>query len=113
MALDLSITRDKTAVYFITVVQSDGTAQPLAGTVLYFHAAVGGVTIDKHSPSSGIVITDAPGGLATLTITPADTVDISQYGVCSGPCELTLAAGSAAYELNSGSITVSPNVSTP
>src|SRR6185369_7113512 len=113
MSLALSMTREKTAVWFLTVTQSDGTAQPLTGLVLWFHAAVGGIDIDKNSPASGITITNELGGLATLQLEPSDTTDIPDTGVFSGPCELTLVSGAERYPLNSGTLSVSPNVGSP
>lgn len=111
--LDLTMTRDKTAVFFLTVKQADGTAQPLAGTVLWFHAAASAFQINKSSASNGIVITDAPGGLATLTISPADTAALANNEVTEMPCELTLASGAQAFELDRGTLTVLGNVGTP
>ncbi len=111
----LSIVRDKTAIYYIEALLSDGTPMPLGSGVMYFHASNGSFVIDKSSPSGGIVITDAPGGLATLTISPADTATLPQNGVFGMPCELTLVGGSPAgtLELATGNLTISPNVGTP
>ena len=114
-ALSLSMTRDKTAVFYLTVVEYDGvTPQNLTGSTLYFHAATSqGFYINKNSPSDGIVVTDATGGLATLTIDPADTTDLAENGNYAMPCELTLVNGGATYELNRGTLRVLPNVGTP
>ncbi len=113
MTLALSMTRDKTAVWSITVLQADGTAQNIGGTTLWFHGIVGGVSIDKSSPSGGISIISASAGTATLTIDPVDTGGIPASGTYQGSCELTMVVGSAAYELASGVITVSPNTAIP
>ncbi len=115
-ALSLSMTRDKTAVFFLDVFKYDGTAQPLSGSTLYFHAAINaGFSINKYSPSSGIVITNMAGGAncATLTIDPVDTTALADNGNYSMPCELTMVNGGATYELNRGTLRVLPNVGTP
>lgn len=114
MSLALAMTRSKTAVFFLTVTQYDGSVQILTGLTLYFHALVDGVHVNKDSGSNGIVITDALGGLATLTIDPVDTEDVGD-GVSVGSCELTLVdpADGARYELNSGTLKVTANVGTP
>lgn len=110
----LTMTRGKTAVFHLTVVQSDGTTpQDLTGLTVYFHAIVGGVTLAKESPGDGIVITDAVGGLATVTIDPADTAGVPSTGVYQGPFEVVVSNGTDAYNVDSGTLTISPNVGTP
>lgn len=116
--LSLQLVKDKTGVYFLSVYQSDGvTPQSLSGTVLWFHAAVGGFVINKNSPANGITIQNIAGGLncATLQIEPADTTSliINPSGVLQMPCELTLQYGSEAYELDNGTLTIEGNVGTP
>lgn len=116
MSVALSMTRAKTAVFFLTVTQSDGvTPQNLTGSVLWFHAAESlvGFAMDKYSPSNGITITNSVGGLATLQIEPTDTTALPNDGVFNMPCELTLQNGAEAYELTSGTITVAANVGAP
>jgi hypothetical protein len=113
--IKLSIVRDKTAIYYMDVLNADGTPMDLLSGVLYFHASNGDFSIDKSSPSNGILITSAVGGLATLTISPADTVTLGSSGVFGMPCEVTLTGGSPAgtLELAQGNLVVSPNVGTP
>lgn len=109
----MSVTREKTGVFFLTVTESDGvTPQDLTALTLWFHTQVGGIAINKSSPSDGITITDAIGGLATLQIEPDDTGPVPN-AVYAGDCELTLQAGSEAYELARGTFTVLPNVGLP
>lgn len=113
--LALTMTREKTAIFFLSVYQSDGvTPQTLAGSTLWFHAK-GIVEISKSSPASGITIQNAAGGLncATLQIEPIDTDGASTTGIYQFPCELTLQNGAEAYELDSGTLTIKPNVGTP
>jgi hypothetical protein len=82
---------------------------------MYWHASNGSFVIDKDSPLNGIVITDAEGGLATLTIDPADTESLGAAGVFGMPCEFTLTNGSplGTLELATGNLTVNPSVGTP
>ncbi len=111
MALNLSMTRGTTGVWYITVYQYDGTTpQDLTGSTLTFNATVDDVNITKSSPSSGITITNAVAGLATLTIDAADTTGVEDDGTFVGPCELQLTSSGDPYELNSGTLTVTPNV---
>ncbi len=111
MALNLSMTRGTTGVWYITVYQYDGTTpQDLTGSTLTFNATVDDVNITKSSPSSGITVTNAVAGLATLTIDAADTTGVEDDGTFVGPCELQLTSSGDPYELNSGTLTVYPNV---
>ena len=112
MALNLSMTRKKTGLWNLSVVDSFGSAQPLDGTVLYFHAD-GPITIDKNSPSNGITIVDSAGGLATLQIDAADTAALPEGGQFSMPCELTLLNGVDPFELDKGRLTIDANVGEP
>jgi hypothetical protein len=112
--MTLEMTRLKTGVWFLTVLQADGvTPQDLTGSTVWFHAVVESLVIDKSSPSSGITITNAAGGLATLQIEPGDTSSVPNTGIHSGDCELTLQSGSENYELARGTLTILENVGTP
>jgi len=118
--LQLSMTQDKTGVFFLSVFQYDGvTPQPLSGLTLWFHAAykADGFVLDKSSPSSGITITNIAGGAdcATLQIEPGDTaaLNLIDGAVASMPCELNLVNGAESYELASGFLIVNANVGTP
>lgn len=120
MALALSMTQNKTGVFFLSVYQSDGTTpQSLVGLALWFHAAYApsGFTLDKNSPSNGITITDTAGGAdcATLQIEPGDTTALllSAEAIAQMPCELNLVDGSESFELDRGTLTVTGNVGTP
>jgi hypothetical protein len=114
MALALAMTQNKTGAFALTLTQSDGSVLSIvSGMVIYFHAAYGTFTIEKFSPSDGITVTDAAGGLATLQIEPADTAGLTFTGVVIMPCELTLTYQGEAYELDSGFLTVTEAVGTP
>jgi len=120
MALQLSMTQNKTGVFFLSVFQSDGvTPQSLVGSTLWFHAAYtpAGFSLNKSSPSSGITINNSAGGTdcATLQIEPGDTAALAlgPEAVATMDCELTLQNGSEDYELNRGTLTVTGNVGTP
>lgn len=116
MSLALTMVRDKTGVFFLSVYQSDGvTPQSLVGSTLWFHALGFGLEIDKSSPASGITIQNTAGGAncATLQIEPGDTTALPDGGVYRMPCELTLQNGSENYELANGWLTISANVGTP
>ncbi len=109
MQLALKNIRGRTGLWKIAVLQADGTPQNITGLTLWFRADVGGVTIAKTSPSGGIAITNASGGLATLKIDPADTDGIPASGVYGGPCELVMQDGIDSYPLGDGTIVISPN----
>lgn len=110
----MKMTRDKTAIFSIAVTQNHA-AMDITGMVLWFHAASAAISFsfDKNSPASGITITDAVNGLATLQIDPADTAALSSTGTNNIPCELTLVDGANHYELDIGLLVVSANVGTP
>jgi hypothetical protein len=114
-SIRMSIFRAKSAIYYLEVERADGSPFDLSGSVIYYHASNGDFTLDKFSPSDGIVVTNAAEGLATLTIDPADTESLGAAGVFGMPCEFTLTGGSPAgtLELASGNLTVSPSVGTP
>lgn len=116
--LDLSMTRAKTGVFFLSVYQEDNiTPQSLLGMTLWFHANGLGIEIDKSSPSDGIVINTTAGGAdcATLTIDAVDTEGLPDDGSFSIACELTMVqdSDSAPYELNKGLLRIASNVGTP
>lgn len=111
MPLALSMTQNKTGVFFLSVYQADGvTPQSLVGAVLQFNVKYYTFTIAKSSSTSGITITNTAGGAncATLQIEPADTgaLAISPGCTIGMLCGLTLLANGEAYELNSGILRV-------
>lgn len=84
---NLELRRGDTHVFDLTILNAAGTAMNLTGATVRFTAknnlsdADGSAVITKISPSSGIVVTDAAGGLARLTLLPADTSSITQERV--------------------------------
>jgi hypothetical protein len=121
-AIRLSITRAKTAIYYLVILNADGTPMDLEAGALYFHASNGLFSLDKSSTIGGspavlqgILITSAATGLATMTISPTDTDTLGASGVFGMPCEITLTGGSPAgsLQLATGNLTISPNVGTP
>lgn len=114
IGMTLNITRKKTGLWLLTITDANGAAQDLTGLTLHFHATAGLVAINKSSPTSGIVITNAVGGLATLQLDPTDTAALpAGEGIYSVPCELTLVDGSSYYELARGDLHIDPNVGEP
>jgi hypothetical protein len=65
----------------LTILQASGAALDLTGGQLVFGLkkllSDTAVLLTKSSPASGIVITNAVGGLATLTLNAADTANLS------------------------------------
>ena len=64
------------------------------------------------TPSNGIVITDATGGLAQLTISSTDTEDVpdGEHGI---PYEFTLVDATLPYEIVTGNLHIAQNVGIP
>lgn len=112
--MDLRVTRDRTAVYVITVTDSvTGDPIDLSGKTLVFTVAPtpnGSIFFQKQSPDEGIVITDAAGGLATVTIDPEDTVGIPGSGNTRYAWDLAELDGDKVWPLNSGGFSISANV---
>lgn len=83
----LTMPRGDRATFELAI--TDGAATPapldLGGRSLYFTAKRRAyepddeAVIAKSSPSGGINVTDAPGGLATLTIVPDDTIELEAW----------------------------------
>ncbi len=98
------ITRGDTKRFNLKLTRKDanGVAQPenLTGTVLWFTAkervsdTYANALIRKSNASlGGIVVTDAAQGLATLTISPADTSGFTQSKILRADIQLQTAGG--------------------
>lgn len=75
----MNIYRGDSATLYLTVTDSDGEAFDLTGYTIKF-TATGRVTISKTSAvGGGIEITNAAGGLATITLLTTDTATVGEY----------------------------------
>lgn len=77
----LEMVQTSTKVYTIPVKRKDGTPFDLTGSTIYFTAKESPDDLDANavfqkSTAGGIVITDAPNGIAQVTIDPADTTSL-------------------------------------
>lgn len=70
----LTMTRGDTANFAVTVTDGAGAPLNLTGLVLTFTVAASSQSaVITKTIGAGITVTDALGGLATVTISPADT----------------------------------------
>lgn len=81
---DSALIRGDSNIFTVTVTDQDGAAMNLTGAKLFFTAKYSRSDTDaeaifqKSSPSNGIEITSAAGGLATVTITTMDTYNLTE-----------------------------------
>lgn len=73
----MQLVRGDTAVLNVTITDNTGAAFNLTGYTIKF-TAIGAATITKNT-TSGITITDATGGKATITLSSTDTAIVGQY----------------------------------
>jgi len=112
---DLRIARGDKVALSIKAKKADGTPQPLTGAVLTFTAkdrltdADPGV-FQKTSPAGGITIDDAANGLATVTIAAADTSGFAGPRTLYWDVQMDVAATGDKKTLDSGKLSVSPDV---
>lgn len=115
MATRLSMVRGDTFSFNVTITDSTNLAVSLVGKTLIFTLkkalsdSDANAVAQKRSPSSGITITNASQGKATVTISPADTrtlTDVWQALVW----DLQMVDGTNVYTVASGTMTVSPDV---
>ncbi len=109
----LEMTRDRTALFQITVTQQ-GAVLDLTGKSLEFNAkeylSDGTVLISKSSPSGGITISAPATGLALLQIDPSDTTVLSDIQSHTLIWDLKLIDGANDYSPASGTLKVLGNV---
>jgi hypothetical protein len=109
---DLRVRRGDSISLSVDWNKADGSPQSLAGWTLRFTARdrLEDVTavITKSSPASGIVIDDSPGGLATISIAPADTA--SFIGPRTLWWDVQAESGAERKTIDSGKLYVIPDV---
>lgn len=112
---NLLMTRGDTFTFNLTVTQS-GAAFNLSGVTLRMTAkwsyadADNAAVFTARSPSNGIVITNAGGGLATVTLAPAMTSGLPPAQVnLYYDIQVTDGSGNI-YTIAAGVLTVSPDV---
>lgn len=112
--MDLSMRRGDTLRIDHTVTQG-GAALNLTGKTLRFtakrsHADGDAAAVFTKMIGSGITVTNAVGGLASTTISPADTSGLPALAQLL-VWDLQLVDGSNVYTVETGTLLVSPDVS--
>jgi hypothetical protein len=111
----LSMTRGDTLIFDVAVVDINGAPVSLTGKMLIFTVkarlsdADNAAIAQKKSPASGITITNAAGGLATVTLAPSDTRNLTDQWQ-SLVWDLQLVDGSNVYTVANGALQVTPDV---
>lgn len=109
---NLEMYRANTKRWGLTVT-TNGIAENLTGGLLFFTAKSSPAAADnilQKSIGSGITVTDALGGLATVKLDPADTVGLPDKPTkLSYDVEYQNASGEI-YTIASGALTVFPDV---
>jgi hypothetical protein len=114
MATALEMTWGETFTFTHTVTSGSGAVN-LNGKTLRFMAkttygaADAGATISKAS-SSGIVHTTPASGIATITISPADTAALNPAETTVLVWDIRVIDGANAYTTDSGTLSVGPAV---
>ena len=110
MSFTLTMTRGDERSLSIAVTDSGGSAYNLTGKRLLFTARHKATTISKTTVS-GITVTNAAGGLATVLLSPSDTSGFADRVVLA--CDLQTDDNPASpVTLASGTITVLPDITT-
>jgi hypothetical protein len=89
---NLAMTSGDTRELALTVTRV-GEAVDLTGAELWFLAKGPTTTISKGTTAGGIAVTDAEGGLATITISPSDTEAMTEAEILQVEVQLKTAAG--------------------
>lgn len=115
MATNITTYRNSSNTYALSVKQSDGSAQNITNAAIRMTARTSwsaGNTVFQLSVGSGITITDAANGKASITITPAHLSSIAlaptdlHYDV-----QVKLSGASNYVTVVAGVLTVLPGVS--
>lgn len=104
----LTMTRGDEKVFNVTLHAADTSPLDLAGLDLTFTATRGDIVITKII-GDGITVTDEPGGLASVTIAPADTQDFEERIELTW--DLQVADGEDIVTPLEGRLVVTPDVS--
>lgn len=111
---DLSAKRGDTIALSIAAKKADGTAQSLVGKLLTFTAKdrLGDADpgVFQKAIGSGIVVDNAAGGLATVTILPADTSGFTGPRTLLWDVQMTDQATGDKKTLDEGRLYVRPDV---
>lgn len=112
----LKMTHGDTFSFDATIKDNDGPVNLSGGLLIftvkskYIDADVAAVA-QKKSPSHGIVVTDAPNGKCTVTLSPTDTEGLinawTQY-----VWDLQLVSGGNVYTVAQGELEMLPDVTT-
>ncbi len=112
MSLNLSITRDRTSQFQLTVTQN-GSVLNLTSKTLVFTVKFSPNDDDfifQKQTDEGIVSSVPASGIAVMTINPSDTTSLGARTIKGLACDLVLLDGSQAYQLDSGLLEVIGNV---
>ncbi len=116
MSQNLTMRRGDTATYTVTVTQA-GAAYNLTGSIMRFTAkwaftdSDGDALFARTSPSSGITFTNAAGGIASVTLAPANTSTLPGSEVrLNYDIQVTDGSGNV-YTVIDGLLIVLPDVS--
>jgi hypothetical protein len=111
---DLTVKRGDTITLAIAAKKADGTAQSLVGKTLIFTAkdrlSDADPGVFQKAIGSGIVVDNAAGGLATVTIAPADTSGFTGPRTLLWDIQMTDQATSDKKTLDEGKLYVRPDV---
>jgi hypothetical protein len=116
MAYNFTITRGDTVVLTLTVTQN-GAVYNLTGSTVRMVAKRNpadldaAATFNKSSPSTGIALTDAANGIATITLSPSDTTGLptGYKWILFYDVQVTTAGG-AIFTVIDGEILVKPSI---
>ena len=113
---NLKMVRGRKVTYDVVVQNPLGAAVNLTGGTLRFtvkwspYDADNVALFQKSSPSTGIVVTDATNGKATITISASDTTSAPQHRADLFHSLQFTDSGSAPVEVFRGLFTILPNV---
>lgn len=112
---DLRAKRGDTITLAIAAKKADGTAQTLVGKLLTFTAKdrladLDAAAIISKSIGAGITVDNAAGGLATVTLSPADTAGFTGPRTLLWDIQMTDTVTGDKKTLDEGKLYVRPDV---